>query len=191
MFTVKLIRCIQGLCCVDCRTFSRTDTRCQRVWGDSLIRHGNYRDFGTASFSFSSVDVGDENRAIFKYSNDGSPDHEDSKHSVLHGLLLTCNKDRVNPPLNSGVENEATTEAVNTEPKLSYEKLPIFLVQVRGGLIDSEVPVFRLDIATQAIVVNWKALFTDYFDHYLAGVRQKEKVSARTTVTKAAVFVRI
>ena len=155
-----------------------------------MIRHGNYRDFGTASFSFSSLDVGDKNIGVFKYSDDGSPDPEDSKHSVLHGLLLRwSNKDRVNPPLNSRVENEATTEAVNTESKLSYEKLPIFLVQVRGGLIDSEVPIFRLDIANQAILVNWVALFTDYFDQYLAGVRQKEEVSAPKIATKAAVFV--
>lgn len=155
-----------------------------------MIRHGDYCDFGNASFSFSSLEVGNESRAFFKYSKDGSPDYEDSKHSVLHGLLFRwSNNDRVNPPLNSRVENEATTEAVNTESNLSYEKLPIFLVQVRGGLIDSEVPIFRLDIANQTMLVNWRALFTDYFDQYLAGVRQMEKVCARKIATKAAVFV--
>ena len=152
--------------------------------------YSNKSDFMNASFGFCRLGIEDESRAFFKCSDYIIPDYEDSEHLVLHGLSFRwSNKDKADPRLNCREEEETTTEVLNLESKLSYEELPIFLVQVRGGLIDSEVPNFQMDVANQTRIVNWRALYTNYFYQYLAGVRQNEKVSARRIATKAAVFV--
>lgn len=53
-------------------------------------------------------------------------------------------------------------------------------MQVRGSLIDSEVPDLGLDISA-----DWRALFTDYFRQYLAGVKQTEAASVGGIATAA------
>lgn len=184
-------QCALGIVCAICRAFTGVGTLCvNKVDGTRDITHEQYYDHENTTFGFSNIDNDDKNRASFKHGLDGFLRYEDPEHSILAGLLFRwSNKDNENPPLNSEKQREATTGSVKPECGLYYKKLPIFLVQVRGGLIDSKVSDFRLDIANQAISVDWRALFTSYFDQYFAGLWQKEKVSARNIATDAAVFV--
>ena len=121
----------------------------------------------------------------------GTSHDEDPEYSPVHGLLLRLsNKDGEKSPLNSREENKATTEVANPGNDLSQEK-PIFVVQVRGDLVDSEAPVMEVDIGNWDISVDWRMIFTSYFDQYLAGVRQKEKVSDYRAATGDTVSIDI
>ena len=107
-------------------------------------------------FGFSNLDPDDEKGAIFKYRRQFKPDDEDSDHSVIHGLLLRLsNREKEHLPLME--EAEATTEPRHRDhhrychrrSASYYEKTPTFIVQVRGGLIDSEVSTSRWDVENE------------------------------------------
>ena len=125
--------------------------------------------------------------AVFKYQAD---EHETPPPSLLEGLLLILsNEDHESALSNSRREDEASTVVSDSESDLFYRNLPTFIVQVRGGLVDAEVPALRMDVGNREISVDWKNVYTSYFSQYLAGIAQKETVSLCKVATRAAVFV--
>ncbi len=172
MSVLKLTECFLGYRCVECRTFNRFGISCAKTAKGFGANHA-YSAFVDSPFGFRNLEVDDKNMAIFKYRRESPPDDEDLDHSVIHGLLLALgNKGR--PKLHRRRRHRYRDSAFHNE------KAPIFVVQVRGGLIDSEVPLSRLDVENEGMSVDWKVLYTSYFDHFLRGVKQKEMVSPRS-----------
>ena len=173
MSVLKLTGCFLGYRCVQCRTFNRFGTSCEKTAKGFGASH-SYSVFVESPFGFRNLEIDDKDMAIFKYRRESPPDDEDSDHSVIHGLLLALgNKGK--PKLHRRRRHRYHDRS----SALHNEKAPIFVVQVRGVLIDSEVPLSRLDVENEGISVDWKNLFTSYFDHFLRGVKQKEMVSPR------------
>lgn len=174
---MKLIKINSGNHCIKCRS------------SESVYCHGLLGDHGQRPFHFSNLDVADENRAIFKYQWD---DSATPPPSILEGLLSVLSReDHESAPSTSRKEDEASTGVSDSESDLFYEVLPTFVVQVRSGLVDSEVPALRLDAENREISVDWRNVYTSYFSHCLAGIAQKEIVSVCKIATRAAVFVRL
>ena len=144
-------------------------------------------DHGQLPFDCITLDVADENRAIFKYQGD---DWKTPPPSMLEGLsLILSNEDHESASSNSTQKDEASPLVSYSESDLFYRNMPAIIVQVRGGLIDCEVPALQMDVANREISVDWRTLYTTYFSQRLTGIAQKEIVSVCQTATKAAVFV--
>ena len=157
--------------------------RCQHP--ESTIYHDF--DHGQLPFDFITLDVADENRAVFKYQGDY---WKTPPPPMLEGLsLILSNEDHESASSNSTKKDEASPIVSDSESDLFYKNMPAIIVQVRGGLIDCEVPALQMDVANREISVDWRTLYTSYFSQCLAGIAQKETVSVWHTATKAAVFV--
>ena len=144
-------------------------------------------DWGQDAFCFSTLDVADDNRAVFKYLPD---EKETSQPPILQGLLLMfSNEDKNSAPSSYRKKDEATRIVSYSESDLFYRDLTTFVVQVRGGLIDSKVPGLRFDFGKREISVDWRNVYTSYFSQCLAGITQKEIVSICRIIARAAVFV--
>ncbi|KAM0802900.1 hypothetical protein BDR22DRAFT_887234 [Usnea florida] len=141
-------------------------------------------DRGQLSFEFGTLDIADRNRAIFKFQ---ASCWKTPPPSLLEGLsLILSNEDHESALSNSGKEDEASTVVSDPESDLFNSDLPTFVVQVRGGLIDSEVPTVRLDIGNREISVDWRKVYTSYFSQCLAGIAQKETDMALTETSPEA-----
>ena len=102
---------------------------------------------------------------------------------------MLSNEDRTSGPSNATKENEASTIVSDSDSDLFNRNMPVFIVQVRGGLLDSEVPALRMDVENREMSVDWKNMYTSYFSQRLTGIAQKDTVSLCKITVGAAVFL--
>lgn len=137
-------------------------------------------DYRESIFSFSNLDL-DEKLAVFKGDRSNLVEEEDPKHSIIYGLLFRLRRDGPNPPpLNSTEDGQSPKISLGHYHDTRFVRVDgqqsIFVVQVRGGLNNSQVPISRLIAKDQAMLIDWRMLFTSFFNQIVKGAKQKGMV---------------
>lgn len=169
-----------GLFCRCCNTFCFTQEEffAMSFGGERpLQNHNSSAWLDSIPFDFSHFDKNDAKRAVFATIKDNQEDAE----MAFRGLCYMLGY-RDEDPLMRGLKElplkGEKPSAVPTDEDHPKQR-SVLIVQVRGGVSDSEITGLRLNVEALEISVDWKGMLTSFFGRKSAGSRLNMSVSIR------------
>lgn len=132
--------------------------------------------YDNATFKFLSFEGNDRARATFKL----EVDHPEYLDLIIQALCRNIGL-KANDQLVSrgGGSSQIEEDSPISRSERRLEPLPVFVVQLRGALNDSDVPAVKVDAERHEVSMDWKTMFTSFFTQKLAANKLQKFVSLR------------
>lgn len=144
-----------------------------------------YKSLHTVVFDFSHFDERNTDRAVFKVR--GNMKHRVRIEMEFRGLCDRLGYGKSSPALmeleSARREKRSSERSPEFQVHMGDTHEPIVIVQVRGGVSDSEIPRPRIDTERQEFSCEWKGLLSSFFQQKVAASKAASSVCRHLSST--------